>query len=237
MCKNFLSEIPILIIEDEVVLSLGLKSTLKSFGYSVSGIETTLEGCKKHISISNPKLAMVDIKLQGINDGITIAKYLWQVKKIPIIFLTSYCDEKTIERTLSCEPYGYLIKPYKDKELHTTIQTAINKHNYFFKNKETLRNDTNCIKLRDNLIFHRGKSILYKNNEPIKLTNNETKLLELLSDYKKESVSFERISNYIWRDTIYDLGKLRTLVYRLKLKIGIDIIESVFESGYKLKVC
>lgn len=235
MCKNSLNEISILIIEDEVVLSLGLKSTLKSFGYSVSGIETTLDGSIKHLSKANPKLAIVDIKLQGINDGITIAKYLWQVKKIPIIFLTSYCDEKTIEKTLSCEPYGYLIKPYKDKELHTTIQTAINKHNYFFKNKTTLSENSHCIELSNNIKFHKGKSILYKNNIPIKLTNNETKLLELLSDYLKESVSFERISNYIWREPIYDLGKLRTLIYRLKLKVGVDIIESVFESGYKLK--
>ncbi|PLY08190.1 MAG: DNA-binding response regulator [Arcobacter sp.] len=236
MCKNSLNEISILIIEDEVVLSLGLKSTLKSFGYSISGIETTLEGSIKHLTTLTPTLAIVDIKLQGINNGITIAKYLWQTKKIPIIFLTSYCDEKTIEKTLSCEPYGYLIKPCKDKELHTTIQTAINKHNYFFKNKDALNDNTHYIDLGESLKFHKGKSILFKNDEPLKLTNNETKLLELLSDYLKEPVSFERISNYIWRESIYDLGKLRTLVYRLKLKIGVDIIESVFESGYKLKV-
>jgi DNA-binding response OmpR family regulator len=236
MCKNTIKEISILIIEDEIILALGLKETLKSFGYSVLGIETSIQGVKEQLNKSLPTLAIVDIKLKGLNDGIEIAKYLWQIKKIPIIFLTSYCDEKTIQKTLSCEPYGYLIKPCKDKELHTTIQTSLNKHNYFFKNKDVIENNTNYIYLENNLKFNRAKTILYKNNEPIKLTKNESKIIELLSDYPKEAVSFERISTYIWRESIYDLGRLRTLIYRLKQKVGTEIIESVFESGYKLKI-
>ncbi len=236
MCKNSLKEISILIIEDEVVLSLALKSILEDFGYKVSGIETNMQGVMQHLSKSSPNLAIVDIKLQSSNDGINIAKYLWQVKKTPIIFLTSYCDEKTIERTLSCEPYGYLIKPCKDKELHTTIQTAINKHNYFFKNKETFIDTNSYVELGNALQFHRGKTILYKDKQPLKLTKNETKLIELLCAYPNESVSYEKINNYIWRESLYDLGKLRTLVYRLKQKVNNDIIESVFDTGYKLKV-
>ena len=129
-----------------------------------------------------------------------------------------------------------MIKPCKDKELHTTIQTSLNKHNYFFKNKELFVNNDDFIFLENDFKFHKGKSILYKNNEPIKLTGNEIKLIELLSDYQKEVVSFERISSYIWRESLYDLGKLRTLIYRLKQKIGFEIVENVFESGYKLKV-
>jgi DNA-binding response OmpR family regulator len=236
MCKNSIKETSILIIEDEVILALGLEETLKNFGYSILGIETTLQGTLQQINKSLPSLAIVDIKLKGLNDGIEIAKYLWQIKKIPIIFLSSYCDEKTIDRTLSCEPYAYLIKPCKDKELHTTIQTSLNKHNYFFRNIDILENSSKYIYLEDNLKFNKAKTILYKNNEPLKLTKNETKILELLSDYPKESVSFERISNYIWREDIYDLGRLRTLIYRLKQKIGTEVIENVFESGYRLKV-
>lgn len=76
---------------------------------------------------------------------------------------------------------------------------------------------------------------MYKDDCAIKLTKNETKIIELLSEYPNESVSFEKISTYIWRESLYDLGKLRTLIYRLKQKIGFEIIENVFESGYKLK--
>ena len=235
LSKNDLKDISILIIEDEAVLALGLKYTLKNFGYSVSGIENSMQGTINHLNSSIPNLALVDIKLKNSSCGIEIAKFLWQTRKIPIIFLTSYSDEKTIERTLSCEPYGYLIKPCKDKELNATIQTTINKHNYFFKNKELFSSE-DFIFLENNLKFHKGKSILYKNEEAIKLTGNEVKLIELLCDYPKEVVSFERISSYIWRENLYDLGKLRTLIYRLKQKIGFEIVENVFESGYKLKV-
>ena len=66
-----------------------------------------------------------------------------------------------------------------------------------------------------------------KNETPQKLTEGKT---------NKEVVSFERISSYIWRESLYDLGKLRTLIYRLKQKLGFEIIENIFESGYKLKV-
>ena len=237
MSKNHLiekDEISVLIIEDEAVLALGLKYTLNSFGYDVCGIENNLQSTIKNLSVYSPDIVLADIKLKGISNGIQIAKYIWQTKKIPIIFLTSYCDEKTIQETMCCEPYGYLVKPCKDKELNAAIQTAMNKHKYFFKNQKSL-DDENIVSIIDDFIFHKGKSVLYKGDEPIKLTGNETKLLELLSEYSQEVVSFERISSYIWRESLYDLGKLRTMIYRLKQKLGADIVESVFETGYRLK--
>lgn len=237
MSKNILNDkkdISVLIIEDEVVLALGLEYTLKSFGYSVCGIQTNMQSTIKYLNEHTPDIALVDIKLKGNINGIDIAKYMWENKKIPIIFLTSYCDEKTIERTLCCQPYGYLIKPCKDSELNAIIQTSMHKHYHIFRNE--YKDVTSFVYLIGNLKFHKGKAILYKEEEPLTLTGNETKLIKLLVDYSKETVSFERISHYIWGESLYDLGRLRTLVYRLKLKVGHDIIESVFETGYKLKV-
>lgn len=238
MTKNTLlnkDEISILIIEDEAVLALGLEYTLKSFGYHVCGIESQFDKIVNNLSSYAPDLVLADIKLNGHINGIHIAKYIWQTHKIPIIFLTSYCDEKTIKEAMSCEPYGYLVKPWKDEELNAIIQTAINKHNYFFAHHTSLQN-TLFIELENNMSYHKGKSILYKADEPVSLTGNETKLLEILSDCPKEAVSFERISSYIWRESLYDLGRLRTLVYRLKQKVGFNLVESVFETGYRLRV-
>jgi len=238
MYKNYLidkNEISILIIEDEAVLALGLEYTLKSFGYSVFGIENNLEGTIKSLSNALPDIVLADIKLNTHVSGIHIAKYIWQTHKIPIVFLTSYCDEKTIKEAMSCEPYGYLVKPCKDEELNAIIQMALNKHNYFFMNQGALNNDT-VIYFENDVTYHRGKSVLYKNAVALNLTGNEIKLLDLLSDYPNEVVSFERISSYIWRESIYDLGRLRTLIYRLKQKVGFTIVESVFEAGYRLSV-
>lgn len=86
MCKNSLKDISILIIEDEVILALGLKETLKSFGYSILGIEANLQGVIKILENNTPTLAIVDIKLKGLNNGIEIAKYLWQIKKFLLYF-------------------------------------------------------------------------------------------------------------------------------------------------------
>lgn len=238
MSKNIWNEkkdISVLIIEDEVVLALGLEYTLKNFGYTVSGIKTNLQSTLNYLTTHTPDIAIVDIKLKGGLNGIDIAKYMWENKRIPIIFLTSYCDEKTIEKTLCCEPYGYLIKPCKEKELNAIIQTSINKHNRVYTNKDNTFLIEQKIYLAKDLIFHKGKSLLYYQEEAIKLTGNETKFLSLLISYPKETVCFERISYCIWCESIYDLGRLRTLVYRLKQKIPYDIIESVFETGYKLK--
>lgn len=239
MSKNIWNDkkdISVLIIEDEVVLALGLECTLKSFGYRVCGIQTSMQSTMNHLNTHTPDIALVDIKLKGNINGIDIAKYLWQNKKIPIIFLTSYCDEKTIEKTMCCQPYGYLVKPCKDSELNAVIQTSLNKHHYMFNDKKENDSEKQFVYLVENVKFHKGKSLLYKKNEALTLTGNETKLVELLVSYPKETVSFERISHYIWGESLYDLGKLRTLVYRLKLKVGHEIIESVFETGYKLKV-
>lgn len=238
MTKNILlnkDEISILIIEDEAVLALGLEYTLKSFGYHVCGIESQFDKVVNNLSSYAPDLVLADIKLNSHINGIHIAKYIWQTHKIPIIFLTSYCDEKTIKEAMRCEPYGYLVKPWKDEELNAIIQTAINKHNYFFAHHPALQN-TLFIELENNMSYHKGKSILYKVDDPVSLTGNETKLLEILSDCPKEAVSFERISSYIWRESLYDLGRLRTLVYRLKQKVGFNLVESVFETGYRLRV-
>ncbi|QKF82600.1 response regulator [Halarcobacter ebronensis] len=229
-------DISILIVEDEVILALGLEHTLQSYGYEVCGIECNGNEAIKHCFSKLPDIVLVDINLKGNLSGIDVAKNIWQTKKIPIIFLTSYCDEKTIKQCMECEPYCYLVKPCKDIELNVAIQTAIHKHKYFFKNIEVFDTKSSLVLINEKVKFHKGKNILYVDDLPKKLTGNEIKLIQILCEYKGETITFERIASYIWREELYDLGKLRTLVYRLKQKIDEDIIENIFETGYRLKV-
>lgn len=228
----------VLIVEDEAVLAIGMEYSLEEFGYEVTGIETTADSALKHVSLNKPDIILMDIKLKGEETGIDAAKKIWAKYKIPIIFLTSYSDDKTIKNAMESEPYGYLIKPCRDEELKVAIETALHKHNYFYKNKDSLESSKiqKHIELDDDFIFDKAKKILFKDNEAIKLTGNETKLFDILSDYPGEPVSFEKISNYIWRDDYSDISKLRTLIYRIKTKIGTNLIESIFELGYKLKM-
>lgn len=233
MNKNYEKNTSILIVEDELLLALGLENSLTTYGYKVCEIKNNANDAINYCNEHNPDLVLIDINLKGYKTGIEAANQIWQTKKIPIIFLTSYCDEKTINKSMECEPYGYLIKPYKDEELYATIKMALHKHNYFFKNKKTF--EDNIIKITESISFDKGKNILLIDDFEQKLTGNEVKLLQILSDNLGQTVSFDRICTYIWREDIYDLGRLRTLVYRLKQKINMEIVENIFESGYKLK--
>jgi len=224
----------ILIVEDESILAIGMEYSLEDFGYEVSGIVTSYESAILHVKENRPDLVLMDIKIKGEKTGIDAAKVIWQEYKIPVVFLTSYSSEKMISSAMETEPYGYLLKPYREKELKATIEIALYKHRYFFKNKETLTN-TNTIDFIDGITFNKSKGLLHKEGKNIVLTKNEIKLLEILTDNINESVSFEKISDYIWRDDDCDIPKLRALIYRMKKKLDVDILENVYEYGYLLK--
>lgn len=233
-------DISILIVEDETILAMGMKCTLEQFEYEVNDIETTGSNAINSVKQNRPDLVIMDINLKGNMSGIEAANYIWKYYKTPIIFLTSYSDKKTIKDAMRSEPYAYLIKPCRDEELIATIETTMNKHNYFFKNRHQLESQkpiTKILYFEDDLSFNKAKGVLYKKDLALKLTGNECKLLEVLSDFPGEPVSFDRISDYIWRDeSTNDISKLRTLIYRLKVKIGTNLVESIFELGYKLKL-
>ena len=225
----------ILIVEDEIILAMAMEMSLKEMGYFVSGIETTAEKAITHAKNHRPDIVIMDINLNN-SSGLDAANEIWKSFKIPIIFLTSYTNDKTINQAMLCEPYGYLIKPCRDKELKATIKMALHKHKYFFSNSQNTTSTSNYIIIDDNLKFDKSKSELFRNDEKIKLTKNEKKLFEVMSQKADEIVSFEQISIYIWREELYDMGKLRTLIYRLRQKLNTNPFENLYESGYKLKV-
>ncbi len=229
----------VLIVEDETVLAIGMEYSLEELGFEVSGIETTAKAAISHVKEKHPDIVLMDINLKGLETGIDAAKIIWEASKTPVVFLTSYSDDKTIKEAMESEPYGYLLKPCRDEELKVTIQTALHKHKYFLKNKDfkdEKKESKLFIECENGFLYHKGKNILYKEAEVIKLTGNETRLFDILSDYPNEPISYERIGDYIWGDDGDYTGKLRTLIYRVKNKLSYDLLENVYEIGYKLKI-
>ncbi len=103
----------ILIVEDEKIIALDLQRRLERFGYSVIGMAS--DGAEA-ISLArerSPDIILMDIMLAGSMDGIEAAKQIRAQLAIPVIFLTAYTDEKTLERAKEVEPFGYIIKPFK----------------------------------------------------------------------------------------------------------------------------
>jgi len=128
----------IIIVEDEMITALDLKEKLIEAGYSVPAIVSDGEEAVNIVAEIRPDLVLMDIVLQGEMDGIAAAKKISSLD-IPVIFLTAYSDKDTLQRAKSTSPYGYIIKPYPDKELRLTIETALQKHTEYREKVEIIR--------------------------------------------------------------------------------------------------
>jgi PAS domain S-box-containing protein len=118
----------VLIVEDEAIVAKDLQYRLKKFGYTVPEIASSgEEAINKAIQIS-PDLVLMDIRLKGKMDGIEAAQEIYRRLNIPVIYLTAYADDNTLERAKITQPFGYLLKPFKEKELQTNIEITLIKH-------------------------------------------------------------------------------------------------------------
>ena len=231
------NNINILIVEDEVILAMALELSLIKLGFFVTGLEDTPSSAILHAQNKHPDIILMDINLNCKDTGIEAANIIWEKFKIPIIFLTSYSDDTTIKDAMKSEPYGYLIKPCRDEELKAVINMALNKHHNFYANKNSIKESNDkYIHIEGKLKFNKDTSVLYQNDEKVNLTRNEKKLFEILTKDAGNIVNFNLIYSYIWREDLYNLGKLRTLIYRLKIKLKCNPFENMYEEGYKIKV-
>ncbi len=118
----------ILVVEDENIVALDISNGLKRLGYQVVRIVNSGEDAISSAIELKPDLILMDIQLKGMIDGIQAADAIRKKNNIPVIFLTAYADEATISRAKSAEPYGYLLKPFEETELHTAIEVVLQKH-------------------------------------------------------------------------------------------------------------
>ena len=127
----------ILIVEDEAISANDIKETLISLGYGVAGMARSGEEALEKVSETSPDLVLMDIHLAGTLDGIETAGLVHAKYGIPVIFLTAYMDSALLERAKVTEPYGYIIKPYDERGLHSAIRMALYKYGIDKKLKES----------------------------------------------------------------------------------------------------
>jgi PAS domain S-box-containing protein len=118
----------ILVVEDEGIVALNLRRSLTGLGYEVVGVAATAADALELASKGRPDLVLMDIHIRGNVDGIDAAVRLREQGGAPVVFLTAYADESTVERAKQAAPYGYLVKPFSAPELRTTIETALHRH-------------------------------------------------------------------------------------------------------------
>jgi CheY-like chemotaxis protein len=148
-----MSKKKILIVEDEAIIGQTLKFMLEGLGYEVPAVIEEGEAVMEAYMHHSPDLVMMDIHLRGQMDGITAANMIRkQAISAPVIFLTAYSDDFTTSRARITEPYGYILKPFDEKELEICIEMAVYKHHMerrLFESEQkfqtTLRSITNPV--------------------------------------------------------------------------------------------
>ncbi len=118
----------ILVVEDESIVALDIQDRLESLGYEVPATIASGEKAIEQAGALRPDLVLMDIQLQGPMDGVEAADQIRQRFGIPVIYLTANADHPTVQRAKVTEPFGYVIKPFEERELHTTIEVALYKH-------------------------------------------------------------------------------------------------------------
>lgn len=174
-----MSKINVLVVEDESIVSKDIQHSLKKLGYTVVGAAATGEKAIELVRTEKPDIVLMDIMLKGDMSGIDTAEVIKNEVNIPVVYLTAYADEATLSKAKVTEPYGYIIKPFKEIDLHTTIEMAIYKSG---KNLEIEKERDLLFSLvdgKDNKDFIFVKS----NSKLVKLKTKEVYLIEALKDY------------------------------------------------------
>lgn len=116
----------ILVVEDERIIAMDLQYTLERFGYDVCGVVSSGEESIESASRTNPDIILMDIKLRGKIDGLGAAKHIQSQFNIPVIYLTAYGDESTLNKVDKTKPFGYVHKPFEEIELQSEIENVLN---------------------------------------------------------------------------------------------------------------
>jgi EAL domain-containing protein (putative c-di-GMP-specific phosphodiesterase class I)/AmiR/NasT family two-component response regulator len=118
----------ILIVEDELLIANNLRRKLIKLGYKITDIVSSGEEALQVAQEKSPNLVLMDIVIEGEMDGIETASKIYNEYRIPVIFLTAYADDDTIAQAEQSQSYGYILKPFQERELHATIKMVLQKH-------------------------------------------------------------------------------------------------------------
>jgi len=127
----------ILVVEDQVITAIDIQRRLINLGYDVPIIVCSGEEAIIKVKENKPDLILMDINLNAEMDGVEAASKIHSFSDIPVIYLTAFSDDKTLSRAKITEPYAYIIKPFRDRELQINIDIALYKHTMETKLKES----------------------------------------------------------------------------------------------------
>ncbi|HEY9703056.1 MAG TPA: ATP-binding protein [Allocoleopsis sp.] len=193
----------ILIVEDEQIIAEDIADSLRCLGYDVVGMAATAKNALIKARETKPDLVLMDIMLKGQMDGINAAAQMREDLDIPVVYLTAYADDQTLEKATLTEPFGYLIKPFSDQDLRSTIEIALKRYHIESKVRNQL---TTTRELQQKAELERDMQSEYVSIVSHEFRNPLTTILgaaELIKNYgrdwdeDKKQKYFDRIQNAI----------------------------------------
>jgi putative nucleotidyltransferase with HDIG domain len=224
----------ILVVEDERIVGEDIKFRLQKLGYSVPPIVRSGEEAIKKVKALSPDLVLMDIVLDGEMDGVEAATIIKSHYDIPVVYLTAYSDSKTLERAKITEPYGYVLKPFEDRDLHIIIDIGLHKHRMEKKLRET--EETLRKTLNDTI---RALSSAVELRDPY-TAGHQKRVSDLSSAIASEiGLAPERIDCIRLAGLIHDVGKIRIpaeiLSWPNQLSdIDFNLIKAHPQAGYEI---
>jgi diguanylate cyclase (GGDEF)-like protein/PAS domain S-box-containing protein len=118
----------ILVVEDEKIIAVDIRDSLQKLGYSVPEVTDSGEEAIKKVAETHPNLVLIDICLAGEINGMQVADIIRNNFHVPVLYLTEYSEDTTVERKQLTEPFSYILKPFLERDLHLAVEMALYKH-------------------------------------------------------------------------------------------------------------
>lgn len=187
-------KVSVLIVEDELIIAEDLKDILENLGYNVCGLAISAREALALLEEHAPDLALLDIQIKGGKDGIELAQQIRNQYKVPFVFLTSHADPNTLERAKAVNPYGYLVKPFQEKDIHATVEMALANFAKESKSNDHKAQEQNFL-LNDSLFVRAGGKL-------VKLKFKDINYLEADANYTN---IFTRDKRFVIRAILKEL--------------------------------
>jgi signal transduction histidine kinase len=182
----------ILIVEDERIIALDLKERLLRLGYGVIGIASRAETVLQFITDGHPDLVLMDIRLRGEVSGIEIATQIRSHFDLPVVFLTAHADAATLEAALATHPFGYIVKPFADHDLSTTLQVALANYQAEQRIRQALAKEKELNELKSQFV----SIVSHEFRNPL---SSILFTLEVLDRQEPEAISLAKHQLYVQR--------------------------------------
>jgi signal transduction histidine kinase len=227
----------ILVVEDERIIACDIRNFLERSGYNVPAITAYGEHAIEKAEVLEPDLILMDVMLKGEMNGIEAAEEIYSRFRIPVVYLTAYSDESTLARAKQTQPFGYVLKPFDEAQLITTIEIAFSRHENELFMQEALEKEKALRQLKSQFVskvsheFRNPLSTIITSTELLSVHGNEIneiKKTEYLNHIRKAATQMTELLSDVLLVGQSEVGKINFNPAPLNLeKFCTELVEEI----------